>query len=201
MWNCRGAAGKDFFRYSKYYSDMYKPDLFVFMETRCDPQKLHKPLNNLGFRIFFSVDNTGYAGGIIVACKDENMKVSLCLHVDQWIHLKVINNDGVEWRLTAIYASSFEQKRKLMWDALKSIATSENFPWLAAGDFNDIAYATEKRGGGCVSSRKCNTFRNNTEECNLSDMGSSGPKFTWRGGIYRRGQRIFERLDRYLSPY
>lgn len=34
------------------------------------------------------------------------------------------------------------------------------------------------------------------ESCKLHDMGSSGPKFTWRGKIYHGGKRIYERLDR-----
>ncbi|XP_058783395.1 uncharacterized protein LOC131658074 [Vicia villosa] len=37
------------------------------------------------------------------------------------------------------------------------------------------------------------------KECKLYDMGSSGPKFTWRGGMYHGGQRIYERLDRALG--
>lgn len=49
LWNCRGVVGKDIFRCSKYYADMYKHEIFVFMETRCDPMKVHKPLKTLGF--------------------------------------------------------------------------------------------------------------------------------------------------------
>ncbi|XP_058756007.1 uncharacterized protein LOC131629227 [Vicia villosa] len=37
------------------------------------------------------------------------------------------------------------------------------------------------------------------EMCKLHDMGASGPKFTWRGGIYHGGQRIYERLDRVIG--
>ncbi|XP_058741035.1 uncharacterized protein LOC131613378 [Vicia villosa] len=181
LWNCRGAAGKDFFRYSKYYTDVYKPEIFVCMETRCDPKNLHNPLKKLAFCHFFSVDNVGYAGGIIVACKDEKFKVTLCSNDEQWIHLRIVNEDGVNWKLTAVYASPYEQKRKLMWDALKIIASTDISPWIVAGDFNDIASANEKRGGSQVLSRKCNIFRSNMEECNLHDLGSSGPKFTWRG--------------------
>lgn len=31
------------------------------------------------------------------------------------------------------------------------------------------------------------------------DLGSSGPKFTWRDPIYHVGQRIYEKLDRAMS--
>ncbi|XP_058775555.1 uncharacterized protein LOC131649818 [Vicia villosa] len=72
-------------------------------------------------------------------------------------------------------------------------------PWLVAGDFNDIAYANEKKGGNRVSTCKCSIFRDNMEACNLYDLGAMGPRFTWRGPIYQGGQRIFERLDRVIS--
>lgn len=34
VWNCRCAVGKAFYRYSKFYIDMYKPIVFMVMETR-----------------------------------------------------------------------------------------------------------------------------------------------------------------------
>ncbi|XP_058746367.1 uncharacterized protein LOC131619271 [Vicia villosa] len=37
------------------------------------------------------------------------------------------------------------------------------------------------------------------EGCKLHDMGVSGPQFTWRGGMYHGGQRIYERLDRVIG--
>lgn len=74
-----------------------------------------------------------------------------------------------------------------------------NKPWLVVGDFNDIVCANEKKGGGQVFARKCNKFRENIEDCSLSDLGCNGPKFTWHEPIYHGGQSIFKRLDRALS--
>ncbi|MCH83403.1 hypothetical protein A2U01_0004223, partial [Trifolium medium] len=72
-------------------------------------------------------------------------------------------------------------------------------PWMLAGDFNDIAWENEKRGGAPISSRKCARFRDRMDACRLMDLGAMGPKFTWRGPLYHGGQRIYERLDRALS--
>ncbi|XP_058725546.1 uncharacterized protein LOC131596825 [Vicia villosa] len=199
LWNCRGAVGKDFYRYSKYYVDICKPEIFVLMETRCDPTKLYKPMKKLGFSQFFSVENEGYAGGIVVACRDETLKVTWCAQKEQWIHLNIQNANGVDWRFTLVYASPNDQRRVRMWEELSHIANTEKFPWIVAGDFNDIANAMEKKGGSQASSRKCSLFRDNMDKCKLNDLGSSGPKFTWRGGIYHGGQRIYERLDRAIS--
>jgi hypothetical protein len=69
---------------------------------------------------------------------------------------------------------------------------------MLAGDFNEISSMKEKRGGVRASERGCNNFKDRINSCKLLDMGSVGPKFTWRGPLYHGGQRIFERLDRAL---
>ncbi|XP_058784135.1 uncharacterized protein LOC131658903 [Vicia villosa] len=199
VWNYRGAAGKDFFRFRKYYIDIYKPKLYAIMETRCDPVKLQTPLQKMGFHKFILVENTGYAGGIIVACTEDNLKIELIRKRDQSIHMQVANDRGQEWLFTVVYASPNEILRKQLWENMRMVAATMVISWLVAGDFNDIAYTNEKKGGGHVSTRKCSTFRNNMEACNLSDLRARGSSYTWRGPIYHSGQHIYERLDRDIS--
>ncbi|XP_058774787.1 uncharacterized protein LOC131649058 [Vicia villosa] len=199
VWNCRGAAGKEFFKFCKYYIDIYKPEIFVCMETRCDPKKLYQSCKKLGFNTCHSVDNIGFAGGIIVACKDDNLKVQMWNKEEHFIHLKMQDMHGREWMLTLVYASPYEVKRKSLWEHLRQFADSINLPWLVAGDFNEIAFSNEKKGGAIASGRKCKIFRDNMEKCKLLDLVASGPFFTWRGPIYHGGQRIYERLDRAIS--
>lgn len=62
-----------------------------------------------------------------------------------------------------------------MWESMKNIATNVNSMWLVAGDFNDIAFANEKKGGALASMQKCKTFRDNMEVCNLEDLQTKGP--------------------------
>lgn len=99
---------------------MYKPEVFVFMETRCDPLKLHKPLKKLGFKQFFSIVNEGVAGGIIVAGKYDQLKITWCAQEEQWIKLYMRSADGTDWRFTSVYASPSEQRRKVLWEALRA---------------------------------------------------------------------------------
>ncbi|XP_045809710.1 uncharacterized protein LOC123904059 [Trifolium pratense] len=111
------------------------------------------------------------------------------------MHLKVKFEQGGWWFFTPIYACAIEEKRRLLWNDLKVIANNMNDAWLLAGDFSDIMSADEKRGGVIASVRKCNTFKERVDACNLIDLGAVGPKFTWRGPSYHGGQRIFKRLD------
>ncbi|XP_058774367.1 uncharacterized protein LOC131648642 [Vicia villosa] len=79
------------------------------------------------------------------------------------------------------------------------ISNNMRNPWMLAGDFNDITYVSEKKGGVTPSLSRCKRLRDRMELCRVSDVESRRPIFTWRGPIYRGGQRIYEKLDRALS--
>jgi hypothetical protein len=198
VWNCRGAANTSFYRYCKQYVTMHKPVLLVIVETRCDPSSLERTFKLLGYDGLAASEIHGYAGGIAVAWQKDNISVDICIKKFQFIHLKVQYHSGEQWFFTAVYASPNEENRKLLWEDLCDIANNMMEAWLVAGDFNDIAYAEEKKGGVVASLRRCSKFRDRINMCNLIDIGSMGPKFTWRGPIYHGGQRIYERLDRAL---
>jgi hypothetical protein len=198
VWNCRGAASTSFYKFCKQYINLSKPAMLVIMETRCDPTKLYKTFELLGYDEFASVNCQGYAGGIAVAWKKDCMNVDVCVKKFQYIHMRVQYPNGDWWFFTAIYASPTEDNRSLLWNDLKDIANNMSGAWMLAGDFNDIKCAEEKRRGASVSLRKCSKFHERIDDCRLIDMEASGPKFTWRGPIYHGGQRIFERLDRAL---
>ncbi|PNX88081.1 hypothetical protein L195_g044181, partial [Trifolium pratense] len=149
--------------------------MLVIVETRCDPKKLSRTFKLLGYDDFIATEVNGYAGGIVVAWKRDFITTVLCSKKFQYIHMKVNYAGGKEWYFTAIYASPNEENRRMLWEDLKYIAEGMNESWLVAGDFNDIAWSTEKKGG------------------------ADGPKFTWRGPLYHGGQRIYERLDRALG--
>ncbi|MCH82272.1 hypothetical protein A2U01_0003073 [Trifolium medium] len=140
-----GAANTTFYRYCRQYVSLNKPAMLVIMETRCDPNKLRKTFNLLGYDNFSATEVQGYAGGIIVAWKKDDISVEVCIKSFQYMHLKVNYPN--------------EANRNALWDELKVIASSMNEPWLLAGDFNDIMTADEKKGGAAASRRKCNIFR------------------------------------------
>lgn len=103
-----------------------------------------------------------------------------------------------EWLFSAIYGSPREGEREELWGALHQIAQQTTQPWMMAGDFNDILCADKQRGGGMVNDKKCKKFRYNIERCQLIDMGSEGPRFTWRGPITKFATRLYKKLDRGL---
>ncbi|XP_058762861.1 uncharacterized protein LOC131636243 [Vicia villosa] len=199
VWNCRGAANKAFFRYCKQYIDRHKPCMLVIVEKRCDPLKLHKSFMRLGFDSMESVDNSGFARGIIIAWKSWELNVQLCDKDEQFLHTKINIDRNCTWNFTAIYARPNEVSKKKLWEDLEKLAQNINDPWMVAGDFNDIAHVTEKKGGVQASSQRCGRMRGRMDNCNLSDLEARGPKFTWRGPVFHGGQRIYEKLDRAIT--
>jgi hypothetical protein len=172
--------------------------MIVIVEIRCDPRKLQRSIQLLGYDEFAATEVHGYAGGIMVGWKRDNITVDVVSKNFQFMHLRVKYPYGSWWCFTAVYASPNVDRRKSLWYDLTEIANNIKEPWMLAGDFNDISSIEEKRGGVRASERRCKNFREQINACKLIDMGSVGPKFTWRGPLFHGDQRIFERLDRAL---
>ncbi|XP_058784715.1 uncharacterized protein LOC131659557 [Vicia villosa] len=199
VWNCRGAASNAFYRYCKIYVDRFKPSMLVIVETRCDPNIITKSLMKLGYDTFKIISNWGFAGGIAMAWKSNAMDVFILENNDQFIHSRIKMEDSNQWFFTAIYARPQENSKKMLWDDLKEISNNMREPWMMAGDFNDIAYVSDKRGGVAHSLSRCKRLRDRMDMCKVRGVEAKGPKFTWRGPIFSGGQRIYEKLDRALS--
>ncbi|KAA3460833.1 reverse transcriptase [Gossypium australe] len=68
-------------------------------------------------------------------------------------------------------------------------------PWLVCGDFNEILYSFEKKGGLPRDEKKMEEFKQVLDDCQLTDLGYSGKWFTWERGNLPE-TNIQERLDR-----
>jgi hypothetical protein len=169
------------------------------METRTSPLNLKRSFHLLGYDGFQYTDTNGFSGGIIVAWKERMIEIDVLFKHFQFLHLKVKMQSGKLFFFSPVYASPREEGRHELWRELKNISRGMVGEWLLAGDFNDIAHPSEKRGGIPAQQRRCDKFVDRINECNLIDCGASGPKFTWRGPTFQNGDRIFERLDRALS--
>ncbi|KAI9075058.1 hypothetical protein K1719_043008 [Acacia pycnantha] len=101
--------------------------------------------------------------------------------------------------MTAVYAIPDSQHKQILWSELRNLASSMVEPWAVMGDFNDIAFSTERTGGWSSQSTRYTLFSDRMRDCNLIDLGAVGPKFTWKGPKLRGQRRLFERLDRVIA--
>ncbi|KAK2657078.1 hypothetical protein Ddye_010130 [Dipteronia dyeriana] len=66
------------------------------------------------------------------------------------------------------------------------------------GDFNDLLCMKEKVGGSDKSISGMISFRQAIDDCDLYDLGSSGPNLTWNNGRAGNGN-VQEKLDRFFA--
>ncbi|KAH1083726.1 hypothetical protein J1N35_023487 [Gossypium stocksii] len=76
-------------------------------------------------------------------------------------HIDVVVVDdgpGMSWRITGFYESLVEQARADSWRFLWDLGWDLTLPWMVVGDFKEIAYSFEKRGGRLRSDRQIEPF-------------------------------------------
>ena len=106
---------------------------------------------------------------------------------NRFIAFEVKESSRDFWRGTGIYGWSESGYKWRTWNLIKELAGDLGAPWLLAGDFNEILFEAEKKGGNACD----------IDFCGLKDMGFSGYKYTWSN---KRGDdNIEERLDRALA--
>jgi hypothetical protein len=77
-------------------------------------------------------------------------------------------------------------KRQETWALLRHLATLSPEPSLCMGDFNEILEHGDKWGGARRARTLIDNFKGALEDCSLSDLGASGPRFTWNNGRHGR---------------
>jgi hypothetical protein len=102
-----------------------------------------------------------------------------------------------DWLITGFYGQSDCLKRYETWALLKHLKLFTG-PWLVFGDFNEILDHGEKMRRVLRREAQMDAFCLTLEECGLSDLGFTGPKFTWRNN--REGDDYIEvRIDRAVA--
>lgn len=198
VWNARGAASKAFSHALKELCKHWKLVIVVLVETRCSGARAQEVIWRLGFRNQVIEEAAGMSGGIWILWNNQSVKISVLAQSNQFIHCLVTGMGPNPWCFTAVYGSPREHERKRLWDNLWEVSMHCPLPWLLAGDFNDIQDPSEQKGGGTVNESKCQKFLDNINHCKLIDMGSEGPRYTWRGPLTNHASRLYKKLDRGL---
>lgn len=116
--------------------------------------------------------------------------INISLHSYSSGHIDcVINLEESFFKFTGFYGNPNTPARRFSWDLLRRLG-SDPIPqvgaWLVGGDFNEIFYEVEKKGGNPRSFSQ------------MKDLKASGPMFTWSNK--RRGRAtIREKLDRFCG--
>jgi len=152
----------------------------------------------LGFDRCFAVDCKGSSGGLLLLWKFE---IRLEIQNYSRRHINAVIHKGANelvWKVTCFYGHPEPAKREEAWNLLRFLSRMEPIPWLCVGDFNEILVSSEKTTSSIRPYQQMRAFQSALEDCNLADLGFSGPKYTWCNGRY--GEDFSrERLDRAVA--
>ncbi|KAA3479129.1 reverse transcriptase [Gossypium australe] len=182
----------------------YNPQIVFFMEIKIHKKQMKRVRRSYGFHNGVEVDSDGSKGGLCMAWK-ENVPISARSysrrHIDAFVDDQIHGN---KWRFTGFYGSPYAREREESWNLLKSLREDEGQSWLVYGDFNEILYSFEKKGGLPREEQRMEDFRNVLQDCQLIDVGYTGRWFTWERGnspetnikeLLDRGEEYIERSN------
>jgi hypothetical protein len=110
------------------------------------------------------------------------------------------NDEGKDFGVSVVYASTDYVKRRQLWHSLSAVHNSYAFPWACIGDFNAIIGAHEHWGSFSPARLPMEEFRNWSESNGFLHLPTKGCSFTWHNG--RKGYKSTDkRLDRVLCKH
>ncbi|KAK9674044.1 hypothetical protein RND81_12G207200 [Saponaria officinalis] len=173
-------------------------DVAVLVETKLSKLEMEGVVGRL--RDFEGVygDSVGRKAGVAIIWRqgvDVTFISSSAHHVD--VEITGLFSE-VRWRLTGFYGWEDNEEKHLSWQLLRDLKGLSALPWLVIGDFNQILYKREKKGGAPRAQKDMDEFRHAMDDCGLMDIGFSRETFTWWN---KRSEPddIFERLDRGIA--
>jgi exonuclease III len=197
-WNCRGLGNPRAIRDLCRLVRDKRPTFLFLMETKSSKSKMEFLRVKLGFDGLFVVDPVGRSGGLCLLWKEKD-EVEIQNYTRRHINAIIKHSDNTSpWRFTGFYGHPNPAKRHESWTLLRHLKHFGPEPWLCVGDFNEVVEQDEKYGGLRKNEGQMRQFRDALAECELTDLGYSGTRFTWTN-CQHDGYFIKERLDRAVA--
>ena len=107
----------------------HRPSILVVTETMVGGGRAEKIIEGLSFDGFITMYTIGYAGGLWILWKMEDMEVSPLSTTEQEIHASIkVRSSNLTWLISVIYTSPRLVERRILWDNLKIVAHLHNLP-------------------------------------------------------------------------
>ncbi|XP_075485270.1 uncharacterized protein LOC142524991 [Primulina tabacum] len=198
IWNARGLGNQRAIRKLHRLLDESNPSLVFISETKlvatqCNWWRRKFRLDGL---LVMNCDRR--CGGLVLLWREPfevHIQSYSASHIDC-----IVYNGCQRWRFTGFYGNSVSALHHHSWQLLKHLSSMHeliSLSWLVGGDFNEILFDYEKRGGISRNLKQMSDFVDVIYDSGLQDMPFAGDSFTW---CNRRGgeETILARLDRFF---
>ncbi|XVF82826.1 hypothetical protein PTKIN_Ptkin16aG0081500 [Pterospermum kingtungense] len=173
------------------------PEVVLLSETSVKDDKLDRVRRRCNYNSVIGVDVEGRSGGLALMWKDK-VEVELRSFSKYHIDGEVSDKRGNKWRIIGVYGKPVTNLRNNTWSMLRRLGENNTMPWVCLGDFNEILWSNEKKGGQPRLERQMEAFREALEVNELADLGYADSRFTWKRGKSKRTM-MQERLDRAVA--
>ncbi|XP_074297456.1 uncharacterized protein LOC141628183 [Silene latifolia] len=172
------------------------PALVFLCETKLSGSDLRRMRAHLCDYEGMEVDSVGRSGGLSFLWR----KGVTCVFWSASVHHMDfdVQGEGGTWRVTGFYGWPAVCDRHLSWELMRELgAGNDNRPWVCVGDFNEILFVTEMKGGDRPQ-WQMNNFRYAVDDCGLRDVDFEGYEFTYDNGQAEDDNRQL-RIDRAMG--
>ncbi|KAK9684877.1 hypothetical protein RND81_10G239200 [Saponaria officinalis] len=190
--NCKGLGNPDAVAGLRDLVRIKAPTMIFLCETKLSGREMSKVKDKLEDYDGLEVDSEGRSGGLAflwrkgIHCEFRSASTH---YMDFEVQL-----GGQKWRVTGFYGWPAVADRYLSWELLGILAQQSSIPWLCIGDYNEVLYSTEMKGGERAQ-WQMNNFRNATDTCGLMDVPYVGYEYTFDNGQAENDNRQ-SRIDR-----
>ncbi|XP_023883670.1 uncharacterized protein LOC111995958 [Quercus suber] len=201
IWNSRGMLKPYFQNHVRGLARNHNSTILVIMETKLGGARAREITDRLPFDGTIHTETIGFTGGLWLLWNSDIVEVVQLANTEQEIHVKVkVLANNLSWIFSAVYASPRNVERCILWENLIKVANLHNKLWVIAGDFTEPLLNEDKFGGRPVNLSRSLLFKDCLDNCNMVDMGFSGPRYTWTNKR-EINNLIQERIDRiFMNP-
>ena len=154
---------------------IHNPAILILIETKASGDRAKRIADRLPFGGAIFANAIGLFGGLRLLWDSSWVSVIELVTTEQEIHALVTPiYSNTPWLLSAVYASRRFAERRLLWDNLKIVSDLHSFPWVMAGDFNEVLIGEDKYGGKAVNISRALQFQDYLDSCKMIDIGFFG---------------------------
>lgn len=148
----------------------------------------------VGYSKLAAIEARGHSGGLWILTQfGSNISFSI-IDISPYAVTFKLSLGGRSWVCIGLYARPISANRPAIWNYFCNLNSSISAPWLIIGDFNEIVFPCEQKGGTFLQS-KVDVLLRMMDDCDFLDLLAVGGHFTWTHNCWGH-RKISKKLDR-----